>query len=190
MKPEVKLIFHPTFGKIHFRKSKRAKYIRLTIDGSKQIKVTIPRNGSQKSAERFLNTKTTWIEKQFTKIEKRNNYTLQNAENSNLYSKEKAKEIIRNRLNELSQIYGFHFNRSFIRSQKTRWGSCSAKNNINLNIKLINLPDELRNYVIMHELVHTKIKNHSCEFWQEMTKYYSDPKSVDKQLRKFNLKLM
>ena len=110
--------------------------------------------------------------------------------NSKIYAKEEAKKIIRTRLNELSQIHGLNFNRSFIRSQKTRWGSCSAKNNINLNIKLINLPEELRDYVIIHELVHTRVKNHGQQFWAEMTKYYQYPKMIDKKLRNYNLKLM
>ncbi len=190
MKTDVKHIFHPTLGKVHFRKSNKAKYLRLSIDSSKEIKVTFPRNISLKGAEKFLHSKIDWVNKQFNKIDQRNNFTLQNTINSNLFKKEEAKKIIRTRLNELSEIHGFDFNRSFIRSQKTRWGSCSAKNNINLNIKLVNLPTELLDYVIIHELVHTKIKNHGQKFWLEMAKYYPDPKVIDKKLKNYNLKLM
>lgn len=190
MNIDVKLIFHPTLGKVHFKKSKKANNLRLSIDGAKKIKVTVPKNSSIHNAEKFLNSKTDWINKQLIKIDQRNNFTLQNTLNSNLYEKGEAKEIIRIRLNELSQIHGLSFNRSFIRSQKTRWGSCSAKNNINLNIKLINLPAELRDYVIIHELVHTKVKNHGQQFWAEMAKYYPNPKVIDKKLRNYNLKLM
>jgi len=190
MKSEVNLIFHPKFGKVHFRKSNKAKYLRLTIDSSKQIKVTIPKFSTIKSAEKFLNSKSDWVEKQFIKIGERNQFTLQNAKSSNINDEDEAKKILRNRLEELSAIHKLDFNRSFIRSQKTRWGSCSTKNNINLNIKLNNLPEELRDYVIIHELVHTKVKNHSSIFWMEMAKYYPDPKFADKKLRQFNLKLM
>ena len=190
MKTDVKHIFHPTLGKVHFKKSNKAKYLRLSIDSSKEIKVTIPRGFSLKVAEKFLHSKIDCVNKHLKKIDQRNNFTLQNTINSNLFKKEEAKKIIRTRLNELSQIHGLKFNRSFIRSQKTRWGSCSAKNNINLNIKLVNLPTELFDYVIIHELVHTKIKNHGQKFWLEMAKYYSNPKSIDKKLKKYNLKLM
>ncbi len=190
MNTEVKLISHPTLGKIHFRKSRKAKYLRLSIDSSKIINVTVPRNSSIRNAEKFLQSKIGWIHKHLSKIDNRNNFTLQYIKNSNIYNKDEAKQIIRDRLNELSIIYKLSFNRSFIRSQKTRWGSCSAKNNINLNIKLIYLPESLLDYVIIHELVHTKIKNHSPLFWEEMTKYYSDPKAIDKKLRKYNLKLL
>jgi len=190
MNKEVKLIFHPSLGKIHYRKSNKARFIRLSIDNSKEINLTIPRNCSISKAEKFLNSKSSWINKQMLKIEQKNTFTIQNALSSNLYNKEEAKQILRNRLEELSKMNGFKFNRSFIRSQKTRWGSCSAKNNINLNIKMINLPKDLMDYIIMHELVHTKIKNHGPKFWMEMSKYYTDPKLIDKKLKQFNLHLM
>ena len=190
MKTEVKLIFHPTIGKIHFRNSIKAKYLRISINNLKIINVTITKKNTVRNAEKFLNSKIDWVQKQLTKIDKRNQFTLNNTVNSNLLSKNVIKEIIRNRLNELSQIHGLDFNRSFIRSQKTRWGSCSVRNNINLNIKLINLPADLQDYVIMHELVHTRVKNHSQIFWDEMTKYYPNPKAIDKKLKKYNLELL
>ena len=190
MNKEVKLIFHPTLGKIHYKRSNKARFMRLSIDNSKEINVTIPRNCSISKAEKFLNSKTSWINKQVVKIEQKNEFTLQNAVSSNLCKKKEVKQILRNRLEELSEIHGLKFNRSFIRSQKTRWGSCSAKNNINLNIKMINLPTDLMDYIIMHELVHTKIKNHGLGFWLEMSKYYQNPKVIDKKLKQFNLNLL
>jgi predicted metal-dependent hydrolase len=60
------------------------------------------------------------------------------------------------RLRELSMEHGFQYNRVFIRNNRSRWGSCSAGNNINLNLHLMRLPDELIDYVLMHELVHTR----------------------------------
>jgi predicted metal-dependent hydrolase len=69
------------------------------------------------------------------------------------------------RLTELAAQHGFRYGRAGIRNQKSRWGSCSSKNNISLNIHLLNLPGHLRDYVILHELVHTEQKNHSKHFW-------------------------
>lgn len=190
MKSEMNFILHPTLGKVHFKRSKRAKYIRLSINSSKKINVTIPYNNSRLNAEKFINLKTDWIKKQLIKIDQRNLYTLSNKENDNNYNEQEAKAILRCRLDELARMYGFSYNRSCIRSQKTRWGSCSAKNNINLNIKLLKLPKDLRDYVILHELVHTKIKDHSKIFWNEMAKYYPNPQAIDKKLRNFNLKIL
>jgi predicted metal-dependent hydrolase len=190
MKSELELIHYPVIGKVQYNVSNKAKYVRLSVDSSKKIYITIPQNYSLKNAEKFLHSKIDWIKKQFIKIDQRNNFTLQNTKNNNSYISEEAKNELRERLNELSEIYGLSFNRTFIRSQKTRWGSCSAKNNINLNIKLISLPGELRDYVIMHELVHTKVKNHGKQFWLELAKYYPDPKTADRKLKKYNLDLM
>ena len=94
------------------------------------------------------------------------------------------------RLDELCKRNGFKYNRVFVKNQKTRWGSCSDKNNINLNVNLVRLPDELIDYVILHELVHTRIKNHSHRFWEEMNKFVEDPKSLDKKLRQYTPSLL
>ena len=102
----------------------------------------------------------------------------------------KAKALLKNRLKELSDIYGFKYNRVFIRNQKTRWGSCSAQNNINLNINLIRVSNELQDYVILHELVHTKIKNHSLRFWKELDKYVGDARYYNRLLKKKDYILM
>ena len=101
-----------------------------------------------------------------------------------------AKVILKNRLKELSDIYGFKYNRVFIRNQKTRWGSCSGKNNISLNINLVRVSNELQDYVILHELVHTKIKNHSIRFWKDLDKYVGDGKKYAKLLKEKNYFLL
>ncbi|MFC1990575.1 M48 family metallopeptidase [Chloroflexota bacterium] len=77
-----------------------------------------------------------------------------------------------------------------IRNQKTRWGSCSHKNNINLNMKLVLLPDELVDYVILHELVHTRIHNHSKRFWVELDKYVGDGKLMTSRIKKTGMGLL
>jgi hypothetical protein len=88
------------------------------------------------------------------------------------------------RLQELAQQHGLKYQRVFIRNTKTRWGSCSAQNNINLCIHLMKLPDKLIDYVLMHELTHTVHKNHSPKFWNLLTDFLgTDAKLLDKQLK-------
>ncbi len=87
------------------------------------------------------------------------------------------------RLCYLAREHGFTCNSITIREQKTRWGSCSAKNNISLNIKLVQLPEALIDYVILHELVHTRIHSHSKKFWTELDRYVKNSKSMANQLR-------
>jgi len=98
-----------------------------------------------------------------------------------------ARKKLTRRLNELSSLYGFTYNLVFIRNQKTRWGSCSAKNNINLNINLLSLPSDLSDYVILHELVLTREKNHSKVFWAELNKLVGDAGKLKSRLREYSL---
>lgn len=87
----------------------------------------------------------------------------------------------------LAEKFELHFNRVTIKNIKTRWGSCSSKNNINLNLNLMRLPDELIDYVILHELAHLKHPNHSPEFWNFLGTMISNPKKYDKELKKYSL---
>jgi len=94
-----------------------------------------------------------------------------------------AKQFLPPRVRDLAQRYGFRYNRLYIKNLKSRWGSCSAANNINLNLHLMRLPDELIDYVILHELTHTNIKNHSRLFWQELERILPDAKVRRQQLK-------
>jgi predicted metal-dependent hydrolase len=98
-----------------------------------------------------------------------------------------AKKILPARISTLAEKYGFEFNKITVRNNKRNWGSCSSRNNISLNLQLMKLPDELIDYVLLHELVHTKIKNHGPGFWQkldEITNYRA--RELSKQVRKFS----
>lgn len=79
-----------------------------------------------------------------------------------------ARHYLRERLVELSERHGFSLNRLFIRSQRTKWGNCSRLKNISLNWKLVQLPEFVCDYVILHELLHTRIMNHGERFWITM----------------------
>lgn len=79
-----------------------------------------------------------------------------------------ARAVLCQRLRELSVTHRLPFKRSFIRSQRTRWGTCSVKGNISLNWRLILVPKYVAEYVILHELMHTKVLNHSHRFWVQL----------------------
>jgi len=79
-----------------------------------------------------------------------------------------AKAYLPPRLADLAGRHGFSYDRVFIKNHRSRWGSCSEKNNINLNLHLMRLSDPLIDYVLLHELVHTEIKNHSSHFWSRL----------------------
>lgn len=93
-----------------------------------------------------------------------------------------AKRYLPPRVHELAGRHDFRYNRLFIKDLRSRWGSCSAANNINLNLHLMRLPDKLIDYVILHELVHTHIKNHSPLFWQELERILPDARILRRRL--------
>lgn len=92
--------------------------------------------------------------------------TLRLVENTmeSLYRSE-ARQILPARLEKLAEQHGFRYRRVSIRSNRSNWGSCSASNNISLNLRMMKLPDHLIDYILLHELVHTRVKNHGPEFW-------------------------
>ena len=171
-------------GDVLLERSKRAKHMSLSIRPFKGARIAVPRGVSFATAEKFAHSKTIWIKKHLenmTFIEKQAEILNENKP----IDKIEGRKFLIERLDELCKRNGFKYNRVFVKNQKTRWGSCSDKNNINLNINLVRLPDELIDYVILHELVHTRIKNHSHGFWEEMSKVVEDPKSLDKKLRQY-----
>ena len=99
--------------------------------------------------------------------------------------RDEARRILCRRIGELAQLHNFAYNRVSIRKQKTRWGSCSTKNNINLNMNLLHLPPELIDYVLLHELVHTRVKNHSKDFWNELETVVPNARQVDRRLKDY-----
>lgn len=101
--------------------------------------------------------------------------------------KEKARELVHARLAYWNQFYGYTYKRVAIRNQRSRWGSCSSKQNLNFNYKLIFLPLELVDYVIVHELCHLKHFNHSAVFWLAIGETVSDYEIRKEELRKISL---
>ncbi len=98
-----------------------------------------------------------------------------------------AKIYLPKRVKYFAEKFDFNYKKVTIKNAKTRWGSCSSINNINLNLHLMRLSDKLIDYVILHELVHTKIKNHQKEFWDLLHIVSEDAKFLDRELKKYHI---
>ena len=173
-------IKHQDIGIIRYIKNNRAKRIIISIK-PRYVRVTIPRRQTLKNAQKFLEQKINWIKKHAKNM----NDLVQKSNELPEINKENARQLLTKRLYELAQKYDFQYNKVSIRSQKTRWGSCSSKNNISLNKKLLHLPNDLIDYILLHELVHTRVKNHSKDFWNELETVVPNARSIDKQLREY-----
>jgi predicted metal-dependent hydrolase len=172
-------------GTVLFERSRRARRISISVRPLKGIRVAIPCNTSFGKAKKFVQSNKAWIRKQIDKIRRTEEKCKTLLKHSDSVDTERAHKKLLNRLNELAKGNDFVYNKASIRNQKTRWGSCSAKNNISLNIKLVRLPGELIDYVILHELLHTRIKNHGPSFWRSLDKLVGDSKAFRKQLNQY-----
>jgi predicted metal-dependent hydrolase len=186
---EAKTIELKSVGAILLERSRQAKHLSLSVRPFKGARVAVPFGISFARAEMFARSKSGWIKKHLDKMALMEQEARALSVNKPINQASAKKHLI-DRLNYLSQAHGFKYNRVFIKNQKTRWGSCSGKNNINLNINLIRLPDELIDYTILHELVHTRIKNHSRRFWDQMDKMIEDSKNLDRKLNDYKVYLI
>jgi len=179
------LVEHPEVGTIKYIENNKAKRIIISIKPD-YVRVVIPKRQTFKNAQKFVESRLDWIKtnKQTmdTQFEKRKNLPE--------IDRKVARKILCRRIGELAQLHNFVYNRVTIRKQKTRWGSCSTKNNINLNANLLHLPSELIDYVLLHELVHTRVKNHSKDFWDELETVVPNARKVDQRLKEYQYCLL
>jgi hypothetical protein len=98
-----------------------------------------------------------------------------------------AKNCLPDKVKELSGKHNLKYKKVFIKNLKSKWGSCSSENNINLNLHIMRLPEKLIDYVILHELAHTKEKNHGKNFWNFLNTLVFNSKLLDRELKKHSI---
>jgi len=189
LKVTSKTVVLKSVGTVLMERSRRAKRISVSIRPFKGVRVAVPLGVSFDKAQMFAQSKAGWIKKHLDKMEQLELRAKARSHTSPI-DRSAARKVLIDRLNLLAKKYGFTYNRVFIRNQKTRWGSCSTKNNINLNVNLVRLPPELIDYTIIHELVHTRVKNHSRRFWDQMDALLGDAKKIDKKLSAYEVLLI
>jgi predicted metal-dependent hydrolase len=104
--------------------------------------------------------------------------------------KNRAREIFSDRANFYSELIGLNFNKLRVSSAKRNWGSCSYKNNLSFSWRLIMAPIDIIDYVIVHEIIHIKVKNHSKEFWNNVEKIMPDYRQKRQWLKEFGYELI
>lgn len=156
------------------RSSRKTVSIQVKSD---EVTVRAPMRMKEKEIEIFVESKRAWIEKHLKSLsEKQLNKAEPYSEEEIKGFAKKAKEIIPKKVEFYSKIIGVTYNRISIRCQRTRWGSCSSKGNLNFNCLLVLLPDEIIDSVVIHELCHRKQMNHSAKFYAEIEKVLPDYK--------------
>ena len=181
MSAESKTISLPKVGDVLLERSYRAKHINISVKPPKKIRVAVPVGVAFDKAHKFAKQKEYWIEKQILKFVNSSATPIVDTFVAESFIREE--EYLVNRVEALAKKHGFQYSKLKFKVMKTRWGSCTAKNNINLNMLLTYLPKNLQDYVILHELVHTRIKNHSIHFWALLDKITGDAKGMHKELK-------
>lgn len=169
-------------------RSRRARHISLSMRPFKGIRVAVPPGLPLSFGETFAWSKTDWMRERLPRLKAAEQQLLARKAAMPGLSMDvpAAKALLKERLAELSKRHGLPCNRVVVKRQKTRWGSCSAKKNINLNLRLAALPQALMDYAILHELVHTRFLNHGPAFWEELERQLPGARKLHRELRRYD----
>ncbi len=173
--------------KYNLKRSKRAKRMRIAVFCDGRVDVTVPIFIKDNIVDEFITQKKNWI------LDKVNNFlqypqkmvVVRTKRDFKKY-KDEVLNLVINRLKHFNQFYNYKYNRVSVKNQKSRWGSCSRKGNLNFNYKILFLSEEARDYIIVHELCHIEEFNHSKNFWDLVEKTIPNLIEIRKSLKIFS----
>lgn len=166
----------------------RRKSLAIEITPELQVVVRAPAQMPVREINAFVQEKDDWIRVHLQRMAEKKRLREQCREQA--LSKEELQELAAQAMKLIPQkvryyapIIGVTYGRITIRNQRTRWGSCSGKGNLNFNCLLLLMPEEVLDYVVVHELCHRKEMNHSARFWEEVEKILPDYRQRRKWLK-------
>lgn len=173
-------------GEVLIEHSKRARRLSLSVMPGR-VRVAVPRGVALERGRDFAVSRKDWIRHHCGRMksimEARSASTKDLPPIADQYA---AMRKILDRLEVLSTRHNMPYARAIVRNQKTRWGSCSMQKTISLNINLARLPGHLMDYVIVHELLHTRIRGHGPDFWYSLDSLLGDARALRKELRGYS----
>jgi predicted metal-dependent hydrolase len=171
---------------IQLKRRKYAKYIRLSMEPDGALVLTAAKTYPLFLIRKFLVSREAWVLKHLLDIKKWPSiFAIKHTKAEIDKYKKQTRQLVIERLEYFNQFYKLKYNRIAIRDQKSRWGSCSTKRNLNFNYRLCLLESELSDCVIVHELCHLQEMNHSARFWALMAQTIPDYKILEKKLKVF-----
>lgn len=157
------------------------KTIAIQIMPEGNVVVRCPKRMRSDDIKKFVECKSRWIEKHLAARNPIEHSKLAEQEIKQL--REKTRQLVTRRVEYFAPIIGVTYGQIAIRTQRTRWGSCSSKGNLNFNFLLGIVPSEVLDYVVVHELCHRKELNHSDRFWNEVSRILPDYKARKQWLK-------
>lgn len=159
-----KIIFDPEIGEVLIVKSARSRSISIRVHPVRGVRVSVPRLVPYAAAIAFFKMKRGWVLEVMAKQQERFKDVKVASPDEISELRRRAKNELPQRLAQLASRYGFTYNRVAIKHNATNWGSCSTRNNINLNINIVRLPLVLQDYILLHELCHLRHHDHGDGF--------------------------
>jgi predicted metal-dependent hydrolase len=159
-----KILTDPQVGEVLMVKSDRSRSISIRVHPVKGVRVSVPRIVPFAAAVAFYKMKRNWVLEVMARQRERFKDVQVASPDEVEALRRKAKAELPSRLAELAGRYGFVYNRVVIKHNATNWGSCSSKNNINLNLNIVRLPKVLQDYILLHELCHLRHHDHGHAF--------------------------
>ena len=171
------------FGEVIVRKSPLAKNIKFSVSTSGRLQMSVPQYTSNFLVKRFLNLNRENIR---TKLPLKDPETQRARDYKKKMLMKQAREYLPYRLEYFAKLYGYSYDKCRLSHAGTRWGSCSSNRTISLNIGLMQVPEQLRDYVIIHELAHLNHMDHSRAFWAEVGSHDKNYRVHEKRLKAFS----
>ena len=182
------IVHHPKLGMIECVRSWRARSIRLAVRRDATLRLTYPLFTLRSTAINFAEQKIAWIEATRRRIAERNNNTPILTRDDIERLRREARCTLPPLVERLAREHGFQYSALSISSAHTRWGSCSGKNSISLSLYIMTLPEHLREFIILHELCHTRHHNHSAAFHALLDSCVcGKEKLLNKELRSYHI---
>lgn len=173
---------------LQIRRRRGLKRLTLRVGKGGAVTVSAPMRVSESFIEKFVHQHEQWILQAKAKIQEREKSETEKIKFPSFESsKARAKKLLLERVRYWSKWYGVSFERVSIKRASTRWGSCSTKGNINLQYKLFFLPEEFREYVVVHEVCHLLHMNHSHAFWKEVERSVPNWRIIKRKMKQFSL---
>lgn len=170
------------------RVSPRASHMRIAVNCDSSVVLTVPRGFNMGRAQEFFEQKIGWVKKSLDYFKRfEGKIFIKSGRREYLKHRGQALLLVRRKVYEWNQFYGFLISRVSIKNQKTRWGSCSKKGNLNFNYRIIHLPEKLVDYLVVHELCHLSEFNHSRSFWALVAQTMPEYKQLRRELKNFGL---
>lgn len=176
-------------GPVVFEKSRRAKRVSIAIRASLGVRVVVPARVSFEEARRAALSRLAWIRRTLGRIERARGRCREAVAAAQNLDRRAARVFLAGRLAELASEHGFSYAGLSVRTQGTLWGSASPSGRIQLNARLAVLPQDLCDFVLLHELLHTRIRGHGREFWRELGRHVPDLRGCRGRLREYSLAL-